>query len=68
LYFPERIASGVFNDPALSLKQHFQQQLKGFTPKIEADIINICYEAVQIYETLSYFQAGYLGLKNIVEA
>ena len=67
-YFPGRIASGVFNDLALSVKQRFQQQLKKFIPKTEGDLANIRQEAEQIYETLSSFQADYLGLKNSVEA
>ena len=67
-YLPGRIASGVFNNLALSVKRCFQQQLKRFIPKIEGDLTNICQEAEQIYETLSSFQADYLGLKNSVEA
>jgi len=67
-YFPERIASGVFNNLALSVKQRFQQQLKKFVPKTEGDIANIRQEAEQIYETLSSFQADYLWLKNTLEA
>jgi len=42
--------------------------LKRFAPKTEDDIINIWQEAEKIYETLSSFQADYLGLKNTVEA
>lgn len=41
-YVPGRITSGMFSDLALSVKQHFQQQLKKFIPKTEGDIANIC--------------------------
>jgi len=67
-YFLGRIASGMFNDLALSVKQRFHQQLKKFIPKIEGDLVNIRQEAEQIYKMLSSFQADYLGLKNYVEA
>jgi len=55
VYFPRRIASNVFSDMALSVKKHFQQQLRRFTPQTEDDIINIRLEAKKIYETLSSF-------------
>ena len=58
----------MFNDLALSVEQRFQQQLKTFTPKVEADIINIFQEAEQIYKTLSSFRTDYLGLENTVDA
>ena len=67
-YLLGRIASGVFNDLPLSVKQHFQQQLKKFIPKTEGELANIRQETEQIHETLSSFQADYLGLKNSVEA
>ena len=52
VYFPGRIASNVFSDLALSVKQCFLQQLKRFAPKTEDDITNIRQEAEKIYETL----------------
>jgi len=55
VYFPRRVASNVFSDLALSVRQYFQQQLKMFTLKTKDDIINICQEAEKIYETLSSF-------------
>ena len=58
----------MFSNLALSVKQCFQQQLKIFTPKTEADIINVRQEAAQIYESLSTFQPDYLGLKSTVKA
>jgi len=58
----------MFNDLALSVKQCFQQKLKKFIPKAESNLANIHQESEQIYETLSSFQADYLGLKNSVEA
>jgi len=64
VYFPGKITSIVFNDPALSVQQQFQQQLK----KTEDDIINMPHEAKKIYETLSSFEEDHLGLKNTVEA
>jgi len=45
----------MFNDLDLSVKRHFQQQLKKFILKIEDDIVNILQEAEQIYKTLSSF-------------
>jgi len=41
VYFPRRMASNVFSDLALSVKQRFQHQLKRFGLKIEYDFINI---------------------------
>jgi len=41
VYFPRKIASNVFSDLALSVKQRFLQQLKSFAPKTEDDITNI---------------------------
>ena len=66
-YFPGKIASNVFSDLALSVKQRFLQQLKRFAPKTGDDITNIWQEAEKIYETLSSFQVDHLGLKNTVE-
>jgi len=55
VYFPRKIASNVFSDLVLSVKQHFLQQLKRFTAKAEDDITNIQQEAEKIYKTLSSF-------------
>jgi len=38
IYFPRKISSNVFSDMALSVKQHFLQQLKRFAPKTEDGI------------------------------
>ena len=67
VYLPGKISSNVFSDLALSVKQHFLQQLKRFAPKTEDGITNIRQEAKKINETLSSFQAHHLGLKDTVE-
>ena len=67
-YFPKRITFSVFNGLALSVKHHFQQLLKTFTPKAEDDIIKYLRESCNNIWDLIILPSRYLGLRNNVKA